>query len=179
MKAIAENNIELVTDHLKVTPYSVEVNGKPSAEEWMDFFRKVSQVNSMSQFYLGDLVVCAEFEWGDKYTDLIDLTDYDYDTLTKYASVARRYSPEFREEVAHVGKIMPSWSAFKTVASVDDDRAKYFLRMVVEGGWSIRRLEDEVKRYKNGGKLPAGNEQPIGVSSFKEIGKNLVKPLGR
>lgn len=172
----AVGDMDIVSDHLKVTPYAVEVRGKPSAEEWMSFFNKVSRVNSMSQFYLGDLVVCAEFEWGDKYTDLIQLTDYDYKTLAGYASVARRFTPKVREEIFLRAEKIPSWTSFKLVQSLDDDKAKYFLTMVAEGNWSTRKLEQEIARYKNGGALPDGEEeQPVGVTSFKNLGKKLMK----
>lgn len=175
---VVENEVEIDSQHIRRTPYGLEIEGKPSTEEWYDTFQKVSQIHGMSQFYLGDLVVCAEYEWGDKYTDLIDLTGYDYKTLANYASVARRFSPQFREQlVPDVGKNgLPAFGAFDAVTSIDDDRAAYFLRMVSNGKWSIAKLREEVKRYKNGGALPDGKEDvPENISSFKEITKNLFK----
>lgn len=162
---------DLETQHIKVTPFGMEFDGKPSTEEWYDVFMKVSRANSMTQFYLGDMVVEAEFQWGEKYTDLVELTDYDYGTLRNYASISRRFNSSFREKVCHDIVTIPSFSAFVEVASLDDDRAAYYLRMVVEGNWSIARLREEVKRYKNGGSLPEHTEEDEEIKEFKSSAK--------
>lgn len=168
---------DLETQHIKVTPFGMEFTGKPSTEEWYDVFMKVSRANSMTQFYLGDMVVEAEFQWGDKYTDLMELTDYSYETLKQYAAVARRFGPQFRENCVNVHTNLPSWSAFLKVASLDDDRALYYLGMVVNGNWSIRRLEEEVKRYKNGGSLPESTEEDEEVREFKSSTKKYFSRI--
>jgi hypothetical protein len=177
LEAIVKDDLELSTQHIKITPYAVEIEGKPSTEEWYEAFQKIGRINGLTQFFLGDLVVCAEFEWGDKYTELIDLTGYDYQTLRDYATVARRFSPTFREEICRdvTTNQLPSFNAFRTVQSIDDERAKYFLRMVVDGKWSVIKLREEVKRYKNGGTLPEPREKveqviPDGWERVKQFG---------
>lgn len=170
-----EKAVELASQHIKVTPFGLEFEGKPSTEEWMNAFQKVAQLHGMSQFYLGDLVVEAEYEWGEKYTDLIDLTGYDYHYLSQMAQVARRFSPKFREEIFKTGLKIPPYKAFYKVASLDDERAKYFLMMLSEANWPVSKLEEEVKRYKNGGSLP---EPRVKEEKFIADGWENIKEYG-
>jgi hypothetical protein len=170
-----EKAVELDSQHITVTPYGLEFQGKPSTEEWYLAFQKVSQLHGMAQFYLGDLAVEAQYEWGDKYTDLVKLTGYDEGTLANYASVARRFTSAFRENL-HAGvNNLPPFSAFSDVTSLDDDRAMYYLGLYSEAKWTREKLREEVKRYKNGGSLPEPREAPVGEQTFKEYMKNFFK----
>lgn len=177
---MSENKLQVVnegleTQHIKVTAFGVDFDGKPSTEEWYDVFMKVGRANVMTQFYLGDMVKEAEFQWGEKYDDLVDLTDYDNSTLRKYVYVARRFDSDFREAICSRAGTIPSWTAFKIVAPLEDDRAMYYLEMLVKGNWSTRRLEEEVLRYQSGGSLPERAEEPVGYKSFNEFKKKFFK----
>lgn len=172
-----EKAVELASQHIKVTPFGMEFEGKPSTEEWMNAFQKVAQLHGMSQFYLGDLVVEAEYEWGDKYTELIALTGYAYDTLARCANIARRFPASFRKEI--VGRSaknrIPAFNSFKEVQSVDDEKAMYFLQMVNDGNWTNDELVEAVKRSKNGGSLP---EPRVKEEKFIADGWENVKQYG-
>lgn len=86
------------------------------------------------------MVVYAESPvtgWGEKYADLVELTGYESQSLMNYATVARKFPVEFREEIlhAHVGV---SWGHFQKVQGLDLDTAKHFLTTAGEAGWSTR-----------------------------------------
>lgn len=146
----------LSTEHIKVTPYAITFEGSPSLDEWYDVFGKVNTVNTMTQFYLGDLVAYAEspdYGWGDTYTKLMDESGYAYETLSKFARVSRRFSPQVREEIfAHVRENTSlSYRHFEEVMPLDDAHAFYFLEMVRDGGWSIRKIQEEKARLREQG----------------------------
>lgn len=168
--------------HIKITPYAVEFDGSPSIEEWHKAVLGIQKVHGMMQFYLGDLMVYAESPvtgWGEsKYSDLIEHTGYDYQTLRNFASISRRFVPQFREEVLSLRKDTSlSFGHFNIVAGLDDVPAKHFLEMVRDSRWTVEKLRNEVAKFKNGGVLPekAERDVPIGYTSFKDVGKRLLK----
>lgn len=178
-EVVKASPIEIVSQHVKATPFGLEFQGELSAEEMYAVLNGIGRINSVYQFYLGDLIVQAEYQWGDKYTEFVDLTSYDDNYLRHLARIARRFSPEFRKGVCEVNLTnAPSWSSFYEVASLDDERAIYFLRMVTEGKWSTKKLREEVQRYKNQGKLPVEKsvvEMPSGWEAVK-AGKYVPAP---
>jgi hypothetical protein len=168
---------EIESKNIQITPYGVEFLNKPTIEEWHKAVLGVQKVHGMMQFYLGDLMVFAESPvtgWGEsKYQDLMDATGYEWNTLHSYATVARRFTKEFRKDVLNTDvQTSVSFEHFVRVASLDDVPAKHFLEMVRDSKWTISKLRDEVAKYKNGGILPEKAELPEGYKSFREqIGK--------
>lgn len=173
------------SDSIKVSPYGITFKGAPTIEEWHKAVLGIEKVHGMLQFYLGDLAVYAESPvtgWGEsKYADLIAATGYEYDSIKRYAGIARRFPISFRRSImGEQGDTYPhvSFGHFSIVAPLGDIPAKHFLEMVRDGKWTVARLRDEVRKYKDMGKLEDGKpaaDNPIGLSSFKEVGKNLLK----
>jgi hypothetical protein len=145
-------DIQLNSKNISVTPYGVEFVSSPSIEEWKTAVLAVQKVHGMTQFYLGDLIVYAESPvtgWGEtKYADLVDATGYENNTLRRFASVARRFSPKFREEIAKRVDTYPhvSFGHFQLVTSLDDNYAGYFLEKAAENRWGVARLREELAR---------------------------------
>lgn len=159
------NELAIKSPNIKATQYGIEFTGNPSIKEWYQAVQAVQRVNGMCQWYLGDLIVYAESPvtgWGEsKYNDLLDATGYDYGTLANFASVARRFGTDFRKNVSLQGEMFSnvSFTHFKAVTSLSDEKAFYFLEMVRDGGWSVAKLREEIARYKNGGTLPKPKEE--------------------
>lgn len=154
--------------NIRITPYGVEFENKPTIEEWHKAVQGVQKIHGMMQFYLGDLMVFAESPvtgWGEnKYEDLMVATGYDYNVLANMTRVARRFDPKFREEILNVNIKNPvPFTAFQEVASLEDVPAKYYLEMVRDSRWTIAKLREEVAKFKNKGILP------------KKVEKNVVQ----
>lgn len=170
---------EIIAEKVVFGNYGAEITTALTPDEWCKAVEAVGKVNSMTQFYLGDLVVYAESPvtgWGEKYTDLVELTGYEYESLKQYATVARQFPREFRELVYAHTPANISWGHFQKAQGLDLDTAKHFLTTAGEAGWSTRRLAEEVAKYKAGGRLEdVGEEEPIGYKSFKQQMKNQFK----
>jgi hypothetical protein len=181
-KEIVPQVAEEIVDskNIKITPYGIEFENKPTIEEWHKAVLGVQKIHGMMQFYLGDLMVFAESPvtgWGEsKYQDLIDNTGYDYQTLRHYASVARRFSPKFREAV--LGRVptsaQVSFSHFQDVQGLDDVAAKHFLEMVIDSRWSIAKLREEVYKFKNKDVVDADYEEGDNVPPLTQVTKEMV-----
>lgn len=169
---------EIVAEKVVFGNYGAEITTSLTPDEWCKAVEAVGKVNSMTQFYLGDLVVYAESPvtgWGEKYTDLVELTGYENQTLRSYAVVARAFPQTIREEIVGAHQQI-SWEHFRRTLGLDLDTAKRFLETAGEAGWSTRRLAEEVAKYKAGGRLEdVGEEEPIGYKSFKQQMKNQFK----
>jgi hypothetical protein len=153
MTEIVASPVQLDLPHIKFTPYAVEFEGRPTPTEWLQALNAVNRVHSMCQFYLGDLVAHAEYEWGHKYTELIEATGYEYNTLARYAGISRRFTPSFREAVFGTNSKNPSglsFTHFFVAAPLDDEHALYFLEMCRDAGWTVARLREEIKRWQSG-----------------------------
>lgn len=179
------NGIVSGTDHIAVTEYGIEFDSehRPTIDEWLSVVNRVQKIHGMSQFYLGDLIVFAESPvtgWGEsKYTDLIEATGYDYQTLRIFASVARRFNPTVRKLVYSNKQITNSvtFAHFQHVASLDDEHALYFLEKVAEGRWTVRRLREEIERLKNRNIVDLDDEEydeKDVVPTFGQVTKEMV-----
>lgn len=169
------------SQHIKVGQFGITFDGAPTIREWHETVLAVQKVHGMLQFYLGDLMVYAESPvtgWGQsKYEELIATTQYDYPTLRNYASLARRFSVGFREEIMSPrGDI--SFSHFKEVWSLDDVPAKYYLEQSRDQRWTVAKLREEVAKFKNRGVLPEPEEEierPVGEISFQIQARRFFK----
>ena len=145
------NNLTIESKVIKVTPYAIQFDGSPSPKEWLQAVHAVNRAHSMCQFYLGDLVVRAEYEWGDKYTELMEATGYSYMTLARFASVSRRFTPDARKAVFSVNTKNSgvSFTHFQECQGLDDKHAFYFLEMCRDAGWTVAKLREEIKHWKS------------------------------
>lgn len=167
------NNLAIASKNLKVTEFGIEETGNATAEEIQSALKSVMKVDTMLQFYIGDLINIASYKWGEKYDKWEQATGYEYKTLKQFSYVATRFPASFREAVCLARKTIVnvvSFDSFLNVASLSDEKALYFLEMVRDGGWSRDKLRDEIARSKNGGTLPEPKtyELPDGFAPIKE-----------
>lgn len=174
---VKETAIQLESKNISLTPYGVEFLAAPSIEEWKRAVLTVQKVHGMTQFYLGDLAIYANNTevtgWGEsKYDDLVASTGYEYITLSNYASVARRFTPTFREEILKQcdSNHNISFAHFRLVMSLDDNFASYYLRKAADNRWGIARLREELEREY----YEAEEETPIGYISFKKVSRSII-----
>ncbi len=173
VKVIDSNEIE--SKNIEVGEWGLTFKGQLSVEEWYNTALAIQKFDGKLQWYLGDLAVYAESPvtgWGEsKYKELIDATGYAYETLTKYATVARRFPITLREMILEHMELTPSvsFSHFQEVKGLDDNFAMYFLQKAADNAWGVAKLREEIRKWKEErGEIAEKAETPIGYSSFKE-----------
>lgn len=82
----------------KLTPRGLLVTGEPSYEEWQSFGRFLTQTAARVNIWLGDWLNYGESRWGDMYTQAIELTGLDYQTLANAKWVAGKVDFSRRRE---------------------------------------------------------------------------------
>jgi hypothetical protein len=176
MTEIVASPVQLDLPHIKFTPYAVEFDGRPTPTEWLQALNAVNRVHSMCQFYLGDLVAHAEYEWGHKYTELVNATGYNYDTLARFTNVSRRFAPSFREAIfgASTKNSGLSFTHFQECQGLDDEHALYFLEMSRDAGWTKDRLREEIKRWQGGEELLSEFKRKVIIDEKRKEASKLL-----
>jgi hypothetical protein len=166
------NEIQIASKNIQVTPYGIEFSGAPSIDEVTNALKNVMKVDTMLQFYIGDLINQATYQWGEKYDKWEEITGYEYITLAQFAQVSERFPADVREQIFSPGTKNAnaiSFKHFRLAAPLSDEKALYFLGMVRDGKWSVAKLVDEIKRDKNGGTLPEPKVQAELPDGFVKI----------
>jgi hypothetical protein len=83
-------NNELVYSGFKLLKSGLEAIGNPTFEQWMECGEFIKKANGSVHFWIGDWINYGEKEYGEKYTQAISETEYDYGTLRNDAYVAKR-----------------------------------------------------------------------------------------
>jgi len=173
---------EIETNRIKVEEWGLEIDGQLTKEEWLNAILAVQKYDGKLQWYLGDLAVYAESPttgWGEsKYEGLIGLTGYTPQTLTDFATVARRFPSVWRETFMQniTSHDVLSFSHFRAVTKLDDNFASYWLTKANDNAWGVAKLREEIKKWKEGrGEIAEKEEIPVGYTSFKEQMKDFFK----
>ncbi len=168
--ALKETPLEIESANIKVVPYGLKFDGNVSKEEWNKAFLSLQHVNTIYQWYLGDLVAQAEHQWkGEMYDLMMESTGYDYGTLKVFSSTSSTYPPEIRDyiynEVKSYGGVTKlSYEHFRRAASMMNSHREHAIDFLIRAGkqgWSTRVLIEEITKWKNGGTLPGPMEKPV------------------
>jgi len=65
-------------------------------EEWTTKLGLIRDISAQHMWWLGDALNWGSHRWGEKYSQALAATDYDYDTLARAAYVCRRIPAERR-----------------------------------------------------------------------------------
>lgn len=110
-------------------------------EEWQAVGESLQGVNRSLQWWLGDWVRFGERKWGEKYTQAIEVSGKDYDTIAGAKRIADRFDFTRR-------RVNLSWSHHAEVAALPVDAADRFLDLAEEEGWSRNELRRHVNKAK-------------------------------
>lgn len=131
------------TDLLPV-PYEVEVTDtswRPTSdltrEQWEAAGLELQRVARSVNWLLGDWILYGEQRYGETYSDAIDLTAMEYDTLKNVVWVARNVLERSRRRDL-------SWSHHQAVAALPEGEQEMWLREAVDEGYTVARLRSRL-----------------------------------
>jgi len=84
------------SDVLEISEVGARFTRNPTLEEWGYLTGRLVKAHFRMPFILGDLINYGASRWGDTYTQYIELTGHQYDTLASYAWVCRHVPYEIR-----------------------------------------------------------------------------------
>lgn len=148
-------NVIHIGDNFALTPTGAVITGEPSFEDYNTALYNCQTVANGCMWTLGDLLNYGENrgEWGDMYSQALELTQKSYDSLSRASRMSRLYPKAQR--VPEV-----SWSHHLEAASLRDETARTtILHKAAEYGWS----RDDLRQHVTTGltsKTPARPSEP-------------------
>ncbi|MFA5321959.1 MAG: hypothetical protein WC373_04740 [Smithella sp.] len=108
-----------------------------SFEAVEQMFSAMTGLKNCVQWYIGDLLVFAERQYGEKYAQLLDATDYEYHSLCNICYVATRIAPQVRCKQL-------SFAHHRVVAPLQIEDQKKYLKIAIDQKLSAAGLRDLV-----------------------------------
>lgn len=173
------NEVELLSDNIQVVPYGLKFNAELDRGEWSDAFLKLQHAGTVYQWYLGDLVAQADWQWkGEMYDMMMEVTGLERDTLYKMAGMARAYPHDIRKFIYDgIRDSNPESTSklgflhFRLVAPLMNSDAEKAVDMLIRAGregWTVADLREKIAASKG---KSATKEQDEDVIGFKETTK--------
>lgn len=107
-------------------------------DEWNEVGRVIQQMQGAIQWWIGDLLVFAEWRWGETYQEMANKIGYEVKSLRTYKYVASRVDVSIRMDTL-------SYGHHALVAQMEPDEQGYWLNLAVGKGWSISQLRQAIK----------------------------------
>lgn len=195
-EVLEENNdvrLTVTSPHINRLAYGLQIESGITKEEWTAAFLKVKDLESLSQWFIGDLMIKAKEMWeGEMYDKMIAATGYEYQTLANLLYVASAFSPSDREyvynevfsasaeklsklSVSHFIRVAPLMLNTNTKGFAFD-----FLIRAGKEGWTRDTLIEQIRQWKERQGLVQPREEEAeskwadGWNSVKEAGVKSV-----
>tara|TARA_R100001530_G_scaffold135506_1_gene112878 strand:+ start:1192 stop:1794 length:603 start_codon:yes stop_codon:yes gene_type:complete len=117
-----------------LTPVAYIPTSTMTFDEFGDKLLLLKGLEGSVMWWLGDLLNFASARWGEKYTQALEATDYEYTTLARASYMAARFPPERR-------RVGLSFSHHREIADLPPDVADAWLVTAEEEGLSVRGLK--------------------------------------
>ena len=140
--AVYENEISLQGCKFTKTQLIIEEN--TNYNQWENIGRFLKTIEGSVQFWLGDWLLFGENKYGEMYSQALDATELDYQTLADVKYTASKVEISCRNENL-------SFSHHKAVAPLPPEEQEYWLDKAESEGLTRRELRQEIKESK---KLP-------------------------
>jgi hypothetical protein len=129
---------EICIAGIEWTPVGAVIDEGLSVEDWRDAVAKVSAVETLTKWCLGDLLAFGERKYADAYREASETTGLEIATLYNIASVSKRVPREIRREGL-------SWSLHRAIAPHGREEQIKWLDRAKKNGLSTRELERKLK----------------------------------
>lgn len=110
-------------------------------EIWLQLGEYLKLMDKSVHWWLGDLLNYGEQNYGEMYTQVLDESDYAYQTLRDDKWVASKIELSLRKDNL-------SFSHHVRVADLDPEDQKYWLDKAEEENLSVRELRKEINKWK-------------------------------
>ena len=136
--ALAVQDQEFVVSSFRLSPTGLSPIGEPSIDQWQEVGEFIRHSSKAVHFWIGDWLNFGESAWGERYTQALDETHYDYQTLRNDKWVTSRIPPERR-----VPEL--SFTHHKEVADLPSDEQDELLAIARDQGLNYEKFRKVVK----------------------------------
>lgn len=136
-----DENRDIEYSGFKLHKLGVTPVGTPTYEQWLEANEFVKKANGAVHFWIGDLLNYGEREYGENYTQAIDHSGYEYQTVANDKWIANKIPLSLRRESLTPDKA-------KIIASMETEEMKDWIETISETPMTVRELRNEVKKAK-------------------------------
>jgi N6-adenosine-specific RNA methylase IME4 len=131
-------------DYCKATTSSLTFNEDTPYEVWESVGENLKKISGAVQLWLGDWLNFGERAYGQKYSQAMDESYYEYGSLANYASTAKRTSDARK---LTTGLTLPI-SHWKQLATLETKEQVLFAEKSIKGNWTVLELRDAIRDKK-------------------------------
>jgi len=137
--------IELCTENgvgFTLTPTGINVSGEPTLEQYGLALERCGRLANAANWALGDLIIYGEGrgDWGEMYSQYVDLTARSYTTIVQAARVSKEFPPGEMREMAD----RASWSHHREALRAPREVRVQLLRDSCDYDWTRDELHSNV-----------------------------------
>lgn len=110
-------------------------------DDWQNIGLKLATIQRATLWWWGDWLNYGERRYGEMYSQALDASEYEPQSLRAAKYVASRI-----ELLSRLNNL--SWSHHYEVAKFEPDLQDKWLRQAAEHGWSRKELRQQIKEYK-------------------------------
>lgn len=134
-------NLGELADVAEVTAVGLRYTRELTYDEWAEHLQTLTRVGEAVQWWIGDSIRYGEHRWGEQYTQAIEATGYQYQTLANMVFVAGSVEPSRRRETL-------SFSHHAEVAGLEPEEQDNMLTAAESHEWSVRDTRRAVRTYR-------------------------------
>jgi N6-adenosine-specific RNA methylase IME4 len=125
----------------RATATGMAVVGDPAYEDWEAAFNSLRKFGESIQWLLGDMLIIGQERYPDMYSQALDATDYEQNTLSAAVWVSSRVDNLRRRKLL-------SWSHHREVAALAPPLQDQLLAKAEVGHWTRSELREAVRAIK-------------------------------
>lgn len=150
------------------TSVGLEIAENTPFEDWLKIGEALQKANTAVQWWIGDWLNFGERKYGEKYSQAIEETPYAYETLRKFANVAKKVEMGVRTPNL-------SFDHHLRIAYLEPKYQAKWLKEAIKESWSVKELRQAIRRADISG-TPLLTE---GLSINTELGdfRELIRKL--
>jgi len=136
-----ENKGEMVIGGFKLTSTGLSIEGNPTFEEFDQLGQYLRRVHTGYQWWWGDWLIYGEGQYGERFSQALEATDWEESTLRQYAWVAKNVAKENRLDGVAFGHYVNGLASLKPA-----DQKVWAERIVAENltqGQFVAKLKSE------------------------------------
>lgn len=140
----------------KLTEVGLVLPKSLSFEKWLEVMQTLGRISKSCLWWWGDALVFGEAKYGEKYSQALDETDYDYQTLRDAAWVSNSIELSRRRDSL-------SWAYHREVAVLEPEQQDVLLDKAASEKWKRNDLRQAVRQLQSSGNGFHPQELPEGT----------------
>jgi len=170
-KNLILHNADPLENSFKVQGCSMHIKDNVPFEIWQKKFSQLRELNGVLLWFLGDMILYGEKNYGERCYQAFDEFDYDITTLKHAAWVAGKFEPGRRRPLL-------SWSHHMEAAALDPQKADKWLEIAEREKYSRSDFRKALKTEDGSKVLEAPSVKLLTLfTSLKEKAEEIFKSL--